>query len=134
MIDETRSAIEANNEQFMRAFERGDAAAIAALYTADARLLPPQQPMLAGAEAIKQFWQGMLRLQIKQPRLETVEVAEQRDDVACEIGRYSFTVPLPTGQTITDTGKYVVVWKREGGTWKLHIDIWNSDAPPPGAA
>jgi hypothetical protein len=32
-----------------------------------------------------------------------------------------------------DTGKYIVVWKRQDGVWKLHADIWNSDAPPPSA-
>ena len=128
-MEETLSAIKANNERFMRACEQGDADRIAALYTTDARLLPPNQPMLAGTDAIKQFWQGMLRLNIKQPRLETVEVAEQRDDLACELGRYSFTIPLPDGQTVTDVGKYLVVWKREAGDWKLHLDIWNTNAP-----
>lgn len=129
MTEETQAAITANNQQFMRAFEQGDADAIAALYTSDARILPPNQPMLAGTDAIRSFWQGMLRLQIKQPKLETVELAEQRDDIACELGRYSFIVPLPDGSTVTDVGKYLVVWKREGGTWKLHLDIWNTNAP-----
>ena len=129
MIDETRTAITANNELFVRALEQGDVAAIITLYTSDACLLPPNQPMLSGTEAIRNFWQGMLLLNIKQPRLETVEVAEQRDDLACEIGRYSFTVPLPDGQSVTDIGKYLVVWKREGGAWRLHIDIWNTNAP-----
>jgi uncharacterized protein (TIGR02246 family) len=128
-MEETLSAIIANNERFMRAFEQADADAIAALYTTDARLLPPNQPMLAGTDAIKQFWQGMLRLNIKQPRLETVELAEQRNDLACELGRYSFTIPLPDGGSATDTGKYLVVWKREDGEWKLHLDIWNTNAP-----
>jgi uncharacterized protein (TIGR02246 family) len=129
MTDDTRSAIEANNARFMQAFEHADAAAITALYTADARLLPPNQPMFAGAAAIKSFWQGMLSMNIKQPRLETIEIAEQRADIACEVGRYSFTIPLPDGQTVTDVGKYLVVWKRVGGTWKLHLDIWNTNAP-----
>ena len=26
------------------------------------------------------------------------------------------------------TGKYIVVWKNDGGTWKLHRDIWNMDS------
>ncbi len=127
-LEETRNAIEANNEKFMRAFEQSDADAIAALYTNDAKLLPPNQPMLSGTDAIKQFWQGMLRLNIKQPKLETVEIAEQRDDLACELGRYSFIIPLPDGSTVTDVGKYLVVWKREAGAWKLHLDIWNTNA------
>ncbi len=129
MTTDTRSAIEANNETFVRALAQGDADAIAALYTADARLLPPNQPMLAGTQAIKSFWQGMVRLKLQQPRLETVEVAEERADIACELGRYSFIIPLPDGSTVTDVGKYLVVWKREDGTWRLHLDIWNTNAP-----
>ena len=38
-------------------------------------------------------------------------------------------MPLPDGQSVTDIGKYLVVWKREGGAWRLHIDIWNTNAP-----
>jgi ketosteroid isomerase-like protein len=30
-----------------------------------------------------------------------------------------------------DRGKYIVVWKDEGGKWKLHRDIWNSSLPAP---
>ena len=33
----------------------------------------------------------------------------------------------------TDSGKYVVVWKKQDdGNWRLHVDIWNSDLPAPG--
>jgi ketosteroid isomerase-like protein len=30
-----------------------------------------------------------------------------------------------------DSGKYVVIWKREDGAWKLHRDIWTTSASPP---
>jgi hypothetical protein len=30
-----------------------------------------------------------------------------------------------------DEGKYVVVWKRVGGQWKLHRDIWTSSVRGP---
>ena len=36
-----RAAIEAANRKFVEAFNRGDAAAVAALYVDDAKLLPP---------------------------------------------------------------------------------------------
>jgi ketosteroid isomerase-like protein len=29
-----------------------------------------------------------------------------------------------------DHGKYVVIWKKEAGGWKLHRDIWNSSQAP----
>jgi hypothetical protein len=31
--------------------------------------------------------------------------------------------------SILDTGKYIVIWKRENGAWKWHRDIWNSSRP-----
>jgi ketosteroid isomerase-like protein len=31
--------------------------------------------------------------------------------------------------TIADKGKYIVVWKKEDGKWKLHRDLSNSDLP-----
>ena len=27
----------------------------------------------------------------------------------------------------TQKARYLVVWKREGGSWKLHRDIWNPE-------
>ena len=30
-----------------------------------------------------------------------------------------------------DNGKYVVVWKRQRGAWKIAVDTWNTDAPAP---
>jgi hypothetical protein len=30
--------------------------------------------------------------------------------------------------------KYVVVWKKQGGSWKIIRDIWNSMAPAAAAA
>ena len=37
----------------------------------------------------------------------------------------SFTLTGADGQ-IADHGKFVVIWRNEGGTWKLFQDIWNS--------
>jgi ketosteroid isomerase-like protein len=28
-----------------------------------------------------------------------------------------------------DSGKFIVVWRREKGGWKLTLDIWNSSMP-----
>ena len=32
------------------------------------------------------------------------------------------------GKIVTMSVKYVVVWKRENGAWKWHVDIWNPSA------
>jgi ketosteroid isomerase-like protein len=124
---EIRSAIMAANEKFMTTFIRGDAAGIAALYTEGGQLLPPNSDFIAGKQAIQAFWEGAMNMGIKAARLETIEV-EGHGNTANEVGK--FTLQGAAGQVL-DTGKYVVIWKREAGQWKLYRDIWNSSKPAP---
>lgn len=119
-------AIQTGNKNFMAAFDRGDAAGVAACYSADARLLPPGGAPMSGTPDIAAFWQGAMNMGIKSAKLETKHV-EERGDLAVEVGEYTLTIQPDSGGTVTDVGKYVVVWKDDGGTWKLHIDIWNSN-------
>ena len=127
-----RTAIEANGKQFTEAFNKGDAAALANMYTTDARVLPPNGEMVEGRPNIQKFWQGAMTAGMKIVGLETVHV-ETQGNVAVEIGRYTTTMPVAGGTTKTDKGKYVVVWKREGESWKLAIDIFNTSIPTPSA-
>lgn len=121
-----REAITSGNQNFMDAFKRGDAAGIASLYTEDAKLLPPDNQMMSGTEAIQSFWQGAMNMGVKDAKLETVEV-EAQGSLASEIGRFALTVQPESGEGTTLRGKYVVVWKNQGGKWKLYVDIWNTN-------
>jgi uncharacterized protein (TIGR02246 family) len=120
--------IVAANEEFMAAFNRGDAAGVAALYTEDAQLLPPNAGVMAGKEAIQAFWQGAMDMGIQSAQIETGEV-ERHGDTAIEVSKY--TLGGAGGQQL-DQGKFIVIWKQEGGQWKLHRDIFNSSMPAPG--
>jgi uncharacterized protein (TIGR02246 family) len=123
--EEIRSRIEAANGQFMSAFKRGDSTALAGLYTAQGQLLPANSDFVRGTEAIRGFWQGALDMGLKQVTLETLEV-EAYGDTAIEVGRYKLLVG---DGSVADSGKYIVIWKNERGTWKLHRDIWTTSQP-----
>ena len=125
MRSEFRAAIAATNEKFIMAVGLGDAAGMAAVYTENGRLLPPNSDFITGKSAIQTFWQGVLNMGIKAVKLETVEL-EGHDDTAIEVGKYAL---MDGGGKTLDTGKYVVVWKRELGQWRWHRDIWNSSMP-----
>ena len=120
-------AIQSGNANFMAAFQRGEAAGVAACYTADGQLLPPNSAPMSGTANIAAFWQGAMSLGIKSAKLETQSV-EERGDLAVEVGQYTLTIQPEGAAAMTDVGKYVVVWKDDGGAWKLHIDIWNTNA------
>ena len=116
--------IDLGNRRFMEAFRRGDGAAIAALYTADGQLLPAHSDAIKGGAAIQRFWQGLIDRGVKEAILETTET-ETLGETAYEVGKYI----MKTQGQVADSGKYVVVWKREEGRWKLHRDIWTTSQP-----
>ena len=128
-LGDFRAKIEAVNKGFMEAFSRGDVAAATAVYTAGARILPPNAEMITGKQAIQSFWQGAMDMGVKEAKLETVELMAMGEDMACEIGKYTLKIQPEGGETVTDNGKYVVVWKYEDGSWKWDIDIWNTSLP-----
>lgn len=126
---QVRQAIEEANVKFGEAVRLGDAAALAALYTEDAKLLPPNSEMILGKEGIGAFWAGGLRMGIKDVILTTVEVLGM-GDIVCEIGKYDLTIQPEGQEAIKDSGKYLVIWKQASdGSWKLHADIWNTSMP-----
>jgi uncharacterized protein (TIGR02246 family) len=120
-----RSAIEAANKQFAAALSRGDAAAIAALYTTNAQAFPPNSPVVSGRAGIEKMWKGVVDSGIAGASLATTDV-EAHGDAAFETGTYE--MKLKDGK-VADSGKYVVVWKRENGQWRIHRDIWNTSMP-----
>lgn len=122
-----RDAIAAANANFVAAFNKGDAAGVAALYTENGQLLPPNSDFVIGKAAIQAFWQAVMDMGIKSAQLESVEV-EGHGDTAIDVGK--FTLRGEGGQVL-DQGKYIVIWKQEDRAWKLHHDIFNSSMPPP---
>ena len=125
----TSDAIAAANAGFMTAFGRGDAAGVAACYTADAQLLPAQSDVVSGRAAIEAFWQQALGLGLTGVKLESVEVYHTAGaPTATEVGRYAL---LAGADQVADRGKYVVLWQQgPDGQWRLHRDIWTTSQAP----
>ena len=123
--------IERTNAQFVAALSRGDAAAVALLYTANAVALPPNMPLMRGRQAIQELWGGLCNIGRVTATLTSVDV-KILGDAAREIGAFTLWIEPPSGAPVQDAGKYVVLWEREDGAWKLAVDIWNSDLPAPG--
>ena len=121
--DEVRDAVEAGNRAFIAAFLRGDSAAVSQLYTEQAQVIAPGAPVARGRAAIAAAWQKTIDAGVEDLALETEDV-ESAGDLAVETGIVRL---VARGGAVT-LGRYVVVWKREGGAWKLHRDIWNAES------
>jgi uncharacterized protein (TIGR02246 family) len=125
--DEVRSAIAAANAQFSAAAAKGDGAGLAALYAADGQVLPAGSDVIRGRDAIQKFWQSALDSGIAGVGLKTLEIFGQSPTVT-EVGQYELSDK--TGK-ILDRGKYIVIWRREGGQWKLLRDMFSTNVPAP---
>jgi uncharacterized protein (TIGR02246 family) len=122
-----RSAIEAVNAEISAAVAKGDSAGVAALYAADGQVMPAGSDVIRGTEAIRKFWQAALDSAIGSVELKTLEVFAQ-GPTATEVGRYELH---DKAGKVVEHGKYIVVWRHEGGKWKLLRDMFSTSAQSP---
>jgi ketosteroid isomerase-like protein len=117
---------------FEAAVGRGDAAGLAALYTDDAVLMPPNHPAVNGRAAIQEFFKGMFAQGARNPKLmQTAAVGS--GSAGYEVGTFEFDLG-PAAAPMHDKGKYIVGMKRSpNGKWLIADDIFNSDLPCPPA-
>jgi uncharacterized protein (TIGR02246 family) len=127
-LAQTTAQIQKLNDQWMAAFKKGDAAAVAAMYTIDAYVLPDGREMVKGRPAIEALWkQQMAGATVE--KITTLDVKPLGSNAAREIGTATMKTKAQPPQDVVI--KYAVVWQKEGGQWKLLQDIWNMNKPMP---
>ena len=121
-LAQNAATIQKLNDKWAAAFNKGDAAAVAAMYAEDADVLPPGGEMVKGRSAIEAFWKQTAQ-QVGDAKLVTVDVLPLGRRGAREIGTVTLeTKGQPPQQLV---GKYAVVWRQIRGRWLLATDIWN---------
>jgi uncharacterized protein (TIGR02246 family) len=129
------AAIRANDSAFTAAANAGDAAAVATVYLADARLLPPNSPPVEGREAVQKFWGGFFDAYRARFTLVSDEV-EGREDLAYLRGHYTLdgTPRTKGGAPLHDEGKFLEILRRQpDGSWRYAVDMYSSNLPAPAA-
>jgi uncharacterized protein (TIGR02246 family) len=119
-----RAQIEKVDRAWEKANNAGDAAALTALYTKDAVIMPPGADPVSGTKAI----QAMFTADVAQGAQMALK---QKDvtgfgDYALETG--SFVATSKDGKHL-DHGSFMTFLKKEGGSWKIYRDTWNSSMP-----
>jgi len=105
---------------------RGDSSAMAAHYGSDAVVMPPNSEVVKGNNIVG-LWGGALRMGVKDLKLNITDISGG-GDVYAETGTYEM---FGAENKSMDKGKYVVVWKKDNGNWKIYRDIWNSNVAMP---
>lgn len=115
-----KKAIQAANREYMQAYEKSEAARIAALFAEDGVVLQANIEPIRGKSLIeRQFINLFDQSRFTDVRFKTTSI-EVGQDMASEYGTYSFSVQ-PLGLTpAAVSGSYLVVWKKQNdGTWKI---------------
>jgi ketosteroid isomerase-like protein len=130
LSDEDVAAIKTAHDAYGQTMISKDWAALIAMHTEDAVIMPPNMPLIQGREAI-QAW-NEASPPITAFNLTCVEI-DGRGDLAYVRGVYTLTMELKGApQPIQDTGKFLdILQKQEDGSWLIAVDIFNSDLPQP---
>ena len=114
--------ISAANDRFMMAVRTDDEAVFTSLYTNEAILLLPGREPLTGLPGVQTFFASFKARGVLEVNLISLEI-EVLGDTAWERGNSE--LKGLDGEVI-GKGKYIVIWKRDAGGWKLHRDIMNA--------
>ena len=110
---------------WMDAFNDEDADRLAAHYSEDAVMLPPNQPAIFGRDAIRADHEAQFASSDFKVELEALETVVD-GELAYVAGRYRMWTE---DGTLVDRGKYVEIWRAMGGQWLIYRDIYNSSLP-----
>jgi uncharacterized protein (TIGR02246 family) len=125
-------AIRALSRSWLAADQARDVERAVSFYADDAVELASNTPLVVGKEAIRSWYRSWLPLPNVHITFATVTVqVGKAGDLAYERGTYEFTTETPKGVDV-DKGKYLTVWQKIGGVWKVAADMANSDRPLPG--
>ncbi len=127
------AAIREADTAFAAAAATKDVEAIMAFFTDDAVALPPNAPMASGKAALRAEWETMIATPGMSVSWSPTTVVAS-GDLGYSIGTATMSMTGPDGAAMSDSMKYVTIWRRQAdGSWKVAVDAYSSNTPMAGA-
>ena len=120
-----RKIIDEKNNQFTRSHITGDTAFMNNIFTQDAKVFAPNAEVVTGRTAISALNLEYIGFGINEFREETTALYGSGDYLVNE-GSYFMSYGKDSTQ---EKGKFINIWKKVDGDWKIHSNIWNTNAP-----
>ncbi|MDX1701745.1 MAG: nuclear transport factor 2 family protein [Melioribacteraceae bacterium] len=120
-----KKIIQGKSIQFTEAHITKDTAFLNSIFTQDAKVFPPNSDVVIGRSAIAELNSEWVNYGIKEFSEETTSFYGCEDYV---IDEGTFFLIYGKYNTV-DKGKYLNVWKKEDGEWKMFSNIWNTSMP-----
>lgn len=123
--NEISTVLQALNDQWNAAFNRGQAAEVAAMYDAAATLMPAGGPQVTGEAHIRAFWQSLFDMGATGHTIEQLEAGVDQN-LAYQRCKWGVTIPGADGTIQNFGGSLMLLHRRQpDGGWKLLGHIWN---------
>lgn len=120
-----RERIEAAYAAWDAAFNRGDAKAVAELYTEDATFLPATHAVVEGPASIERFFAPLLARGVGDHRFELITVHEDAGSIVAA-ARWAATSPGADGTRAASSGIATHLFlKQPDGSLKLRLHTFN---------
>ncbi len=102
---------------------------ILARYAEDAIILPANEEMVVGKQAVIEFWNRRAYTSIE--LVEEQVALSGSGSIAYEVNTSTFKFQLEGQEHVQEgASKTVRIWKKQAdGAWKLQVDVWNSSVP-----
>ena len=122
---EDLEAILSNINAFSDAYINQDYDAVANAYTENGKIFPNNADIIEGKKDIRARWVVPSNQTIIYHQITPVEIVVE-GETAYDYGFYAGETRYRNGNTNRWFGKYVIVWKKVAGEWKMYLDIWNN--------
>jgi len=126
------NAIRDLEDQWTVALQNGDTDKIIGFFTTEAVQMKPNTQIFIGLQAIRKeresfFTDTTLLHKTYSSKIDIIEVSAS-GDLAYVRGSDRMTIKTPNGP-VDDMSKWIDIWKKIDGQWKVVVNIWNSDMP-----
>lgn len=125
-------AVNQVREREIAAFSAGQPDTLASLFTSDAVIMPPNEPVLNGSAALRTWAQAIADQATVRGQYTSSDVVVVGD---WAIDRYTglLTItPKGGGAANEERVKGIHIFRRQpDGSWRIVQDVWNTDSPPP---
>jgi uncharacterized protein (TIGR02246 family) len=128
-IMDAEKTIRALAQEYVRHYNARDFDKLVNLFAKDGRFLAPYHPLAEGTASLREALQQFItEYDLHDLRVETTHV-EVGGNIAFSFGTYTVNVRTPQGARLDEKGKWIVTLRREGKTWRIVGDCFNTDLP-----
>jgi uncharacterized protein (TIGR02246 family) len=130
--DDTRLLVQQLQQKWLQAYNKGDAAALTALYTKDAIMAPAgmTQPII-GETNLRIYFEGDLKQRLVNLFIKSAETQQIDTSTIVDAGVWGGDIPGDNGKLMHINGSYIVTIVHQGSDWLMRTDAGNIVPPAP---